>query len=143
MLHYGLYEVLVRSYMFLLNCIFFRSPKYYQSYALQRPVLVQLFIIACRGVIGGFLLYMLTVFLGLGLRWEMVIHSGWTYLVMFLLGFGLIHLILLAYLILLPLQWMGYLKPIIDWIMNAIIILLFLVFYVISEIVSVFKPKEA
>jgi hypothetical protein len=86
---------------------------------------------------------MLTEFLGLGLRWEMVIHSGWTYLVMFLLGFGLIHLILLAYLILLPLQWMGYLKPIIDWIMNAIIILLFLVFYVISEIVSVFKPKEA
>lgn len=125
--------------MFLLNAIFFRSPKYYQRIAEKVSLPLQLFIILCRGTIGGFLLYYLTIFLNMGINWEMVSESAWTYLIMFLLGFGLIHVLIWSYIILIPLQMMGYLKPMLDWAMSMILIILALLFYVFSEIASVFK----
>lgn len=130
----------------LLTCLAFRSPKY--MYRAGCHGLNTLFVFIFRGIIGGLLIFAMANWANPDIRWHKLTSSAWAwlfYLVMFIFGFAFNHILVWGFMIMLPLDWLGYLKPILEWIYNvylAFIVIGILIIYSIGQSFNTRFPRR-
>ncbi len=127
------------SFNSFIKAVFFKNPS-----KVYPPVLgaAALLVYLCRAIVGGLLLCAMATWINPGMNWHIVNHSPLFYVIMGFFGAPFCHWLVWAFIILLPMSWLGILAPVVDWMENAFIFIVIAFFYILNAFTG-YNPAES